>query len=96
MQGEPKVRHYATIESAVDDLRKLEAGGKAVRAVYVHDLIHRIKLLAPLSYFASDAKGQVSAFLQKDAAAAYARANKGQLLDFAALKAGGAKLALAK
>ena len=96
VQGEPKVRHYATIESAFDDLRQLEAGGKAVRAVYVHDLIHRIKLLAPLSYFASDAKGQVSAFLQKDAAAAYARANKGQLLDFAALKAGGAKLASAK
>jgi NitT/TauT family transport system substrate-binding protein len=65
-----------------------------VRAVYVHDLIHRIKLLAPLSYFASDAKGQLSAFLQKDAAAAYARANKGEVLDYSALRAGAAKLAV--
>lgn len=91
--GEPKVRHYAAIETAFDDLRKLEASGKTARAVYVHDLIHRIKLLAPLSYFASDAKGQLSAFLQKDAAQAYARANKGQVLDYAALRSGNAKLA---
>jgi NitT/TauT family transport system substrate-binding protein len=93
VQGEPKVRHYASIESAFADLRKLEAAGKSTRAVYVHDLIHRIKLLAPLSYFASDARGQLSAFLQKDAATAYARANKGQVLDFAALRAGSARLA---
>ncbi|MES2582130.1 MAG: ABC transporter substrate-binding protein [Pseudomonadota bacterium] len=93
VQGEPKVRHYATIESAFADLRKLEAAGKTTRAVYVHDLVHRIKLLAPLSYFAADARGQISAFLQKDVAAAYARSNKGQLLDFAALRSGSTKLA---
>lgn len=93
VQGEPKVRHYASIETAFADLRKLEAAGKSTRAVYVHDLIHRIKLLAPLSYFAADAKGQLSAFLQKDAATAYAHANKGQVLDFAALRSGSAKLA---
>jgi len=93
VQGENKVRNYASIESAFGDLRKLEASGKTARAVYVHDLIHHIKLLAPLSYFASDARGQLSAFLQKDAAIAYARANKGQVLDYAALRTGSATLA---
>jgi NitT/TauT family transport system substrate-binding protein len=93
VQGEPKVRHYASITNAVTDLRKVEGSGKAVRAVYVHDQIHGIKLLAPLAWFATDGKGQVSAFLQKDAASAYARANKGQLLDFAQLKAGAVTVA---
>jgi len=93
VRGEPKVRQYASIESAFADLRKIEANGQAARAVYVHDLIHRITLLAPLSYFASDAKGQLSAFLQKDAATAYASANKGRVLDYAALRSGPAKLA---
>ena len=93
VQGESRVRHYASVESAFDDLRKIEASGKSARAVYVHDLIHRIKLLAPQSYFASDASGQLSAFLQKDAAQAYASANKGRVLDYAALRSGAAKLA---
>lgn len=93
VQGEPKVRHYATVAGAVEDLKRIEAGGKTARAVYVHDLIHRIKLLAPLAWYATDAKGQVSAFLQKDAATAYARANKGELLDFAGLRAASAKAA---
>jgi NitT/TauT family transport system substrate-binding protein len=82
VQGEPKVRHYASIEGAFSDLQKIEAGGQKVRAVYVHDLIHRIKLLAPNTWFAADAKGQLSAFLQKDAASAYAKANQGRVLDF--------------
>lgn len=93
VKGEPKVRQYASIESAFADLRKLEANGQVARAVYVHDLIHRISLLAPLSYFVSDSRGQLSAFLQKDAATAYASANKGQLLDYASLRSGAAKLA---
>jgi NitT/TauT family transport system substrate-binding protein len=53
----------------------------------VHDLIHRIKLLAPTTWYAIDAKGQLSAFLQKDAATAYATANKGKVLDFAGAQA---------
>lgn len=98
VKGEPKVRHYASVEGALADLRKLEADGKAVRAVYVHDLIHKIKLLAPLSWYAIDAKGQLSAFLQKDAALAYAKVNGGRALDFAAARdaAAGAKVASAR
>ncbi|MBA4108533.1 MAG: nitrate ABC transporter substrate-binding protein [Leptothrix sp. (in: Bacteria)] len=87
VKGEPKVRHYATIEGALADLRTIEQGGKVARAVYVHDLIHRIKLFGNLSWYAIDAKGQLSAFLQKDAAAAYAKTNSGKLLDFAAARA---------
>jgi NitT/TauT family transport system substrate-binding protein len=87
VQGEPKVRHYASIENALADLQKLERAGKTARAVYVHDLIHRIKLLAPTAWYAIDGKGQLSAFLQKDAAQAYASANKGRVLDFAGAKA---------
>ena len=96
LQGEPKVRHYASIEAALGDLQKLEKAGQQARAMYVHDLIHRIKLLAPTSWYAVDAKGQLSAFLQKDAASAYASSNKGRVLDFAAARAmvgAGSKLA---
>jgi len=87
VQGEPKVRHYASIESALGELQKLEKAGKTAKAVYVHDLMHRIKLLAPTTWYAIDAKGQLSAFLQKDAATAYATANKGKVLDFAGAQA---------
>ncbi len=85
--GEPKVRHYASIEGALADLRKLEAEGKKARGVYVHDLVHRIKLLAPNASFVVDGNGQLSAFLQKDAANAYASAVKGKALDFAGAQA---------
>ena len=85
--GEPKVRHYASIEGALADLRKLEAEGKKARGVYVHDLVNRIKLLAPNASFVADANGQLSAFLQKDAANAYAAAIKGRALDFAGAQA---------
>jgi NitT/TauT family transport system substrate-binding protein len=86
VKGEPKVRHYASIDSAVKDIAKIEQSGKSVRAVYVHDLIHRIKLLGPLAWYVTDANGQTSAFLQKDAAVAYANVNKAKLLDFAGLR----------
>lgn len=86
VQGEPKVRHYASIEGAFADLGRLETKGQKTRAVYVHDLIHRIKLLAPNTWFVQDGKGQLSAFLQKDAATAYASANKGRVLDYAAAR----------
>lgn len=87
VQGEPKARHYAGIEAAFADLGKVEQAGGKVRGIYVHDLIHRIKLLAPTAWYVADARGQLSAFLQKDAATAYANANKGRVLDFAGARA---------
>ena len=53
----------------------------------LEDLIHHIQLLAPTTWFATDASGQLSAFLQKDAAIAYAGANHGRVLDFAGARA---------
>ncbi|MBW7901767.1 MAG: ABC transporter substrate-binding protein [Rhodocyclaceae bacterium] len=87
VQGEARVRHYASIEGALADLRRIEEGGGKARAVYVHDLAHGIKLLAPTSWYAADAQGRLSAFLQKDAATAHAAANKGRVLDFAGAQA---------
>ncbi|WP_374319448.1 ABC transporter substrate-binding protein [Aquabacterium sp.] len=86
VKGEAKVRHYASVNEAVGDLARLEKSGKTARALYVHDLIHHIKLLGSLAWYTVDAKGDVSAFLQKDAAVAYAAANKGRVVDFNGLR----------
>jgi NitT/TauT family transport system substrate-binding protein len=83
VKGEPKVRSYASPEAAFADLKKLEASAKEIRVVYAHDQNSGIKLLAKLAWFASDAKGGLHAFLQKDAALAWANSNKGQLFDYA-------------
>ncbi|MDB6061385.1 MAG: nitrate transporter substrate-binding protein [Verrucomicrobiaceae bacterium] len=83
VKGEAKVRSYASPESAFSDLKKLEASGKQIRVVYAQDDASGIKLLAKLAWFASDDKGQLHAFLQRDAALAWANANKGKLLDYA-------------
>jgi NitT/TauT family transport system substrate-binding protein len=83
VKGEPKVRAYASPESAFADVKKLEAGGKEIRVVYAQDYASGIKLLAKLAWFASDSKGQLHAFLQKDAAAAFASTNKGKYFDYA-------------
>ena len=60
VNGEPKVRHYGSITSALKDLNRIERSGKSVRAVYVHDLIYQIKLLGNLAWYATDANGQVT------------------------------------
>jgi len=83
VKGEPKVRSYASPESAFADLKKLDAAGKEIRVVYAHDNDSGIKLLAKLAWFTTDNKGQLRAFLQKGSAEAWANANKGKLLDYA-------------
>ncbi|QSA98429.1 ABC transporter substrate-binding protein [Methylococcus sp. EFPC2] len=93
VRGEPKVRHYAAAETAFTDLRKIEAAGHTARAVYVHDLKHGIKLLAPLAYFVAEPQGQIAAFLQKDEADAYAREHGGKLRDYASLRSDTAQTA---
>ena len=82
LADEPKVRHYANIENALSDLRKVQRAGKPIRAVYVQDLHEGVKLLASNAWYVAAADGQLSAFLQKDAAASYASANKGRVLNF--------------
>ena len=82
VKGEPKVRHYASAESAFTALQALTREGKAVRAVYAQAEDSGIKLLASQAWFASDSKGRLSAFLLKGQAQQYAQAQGGKVLDF--------------
>ncbi|MFY1662800.1 ABC transporter substrate-binding protein [Pseudomonas sp. Pseu.R1] len=82
VKGEPKVRNYASAESAFTALQALNKEGKAVRAVYAQAEDSGIKLLASQAWFASDSKGRLSAFLLKGQAQQYAQAQGGKVLDF--------------
>jgi NitT/TauT family transport system substrate-binding protein len=87
VQGEPLVRHYASAAGAFAELRKLEAAGKKVRTVYAHDQNTGLKLLAGDAWFVVKDK-EISAFLLKADAQAWAAKNKGKVVDFDRLKAG--------
>ncbi|MDQ8038118.1 MAG: ABC transporter substrate-binding protein [Pedobacter sp.] len=86
VQGEPKVRHYASPENAFSDLRKLEKAGKKVRVVYAQDRNTGIKLLADKAWYTVDKNGQINAFLSKGAATGWAKAQGGSVADFNAVK----------
>lgn len=87
VQGEPLVRHYASLASALREARKLEQSGKKLRTVYAHDRDTGLKLLAADAWYVQG-KDDTSAFLLKSSAEAWARKNGGKLLDFNAAKAG--------
>lgn len=87
VRGEPLVRHYASAATAFAELRKLDAAGKKVRAVYAHDRNTGLKLLAGDAWFVVKDK-EISAFLLKADAQAWAARNKGKVVDFDGLKAG--------
>lgn len=87
VEGEPLVRSYATATSAFAEVGKLEKAGKKVRVVYAHDRNSGLKLLAEDAWFVAG-KGDVSSFLLKDAAEAWAKKNGGKVVDFNAVKAG--------
>ena len=93
IKDEPKVRSYSSPEAAFADQKKLEAAGKQIRVAYAQDYETGIKLLAKLAWFASDDKGRLHAFLQKDAAEKFAGANKGKFFDYAQAQTVGAKVA---
>jgi sulfonate transport system substrate-binding protein len=82
VKGEPKVRHYASIENAFTDLTKIRQQSKPVRAVYVQDLNQGVMLLAPTAWYAAAQDGKLSAFLQQGAADSYAREHHGRVLTF--------------
>lgn len=88
VEGEPLVRHYATAETAFAEARKLEKAGKKIRTVYAHDRETGLKLLAGDAWFVVSGKNEISAFLLKDAAEAWATKNKGKVFDFNAAKTG--------
>lgn len=93
VKGEEKVRSYASPEAAFSDVRNLEAAGRQIRVVYAQDANSGIKLFARQAWFASDAQGRLSAFLQKDAAETFARGNNTVVLDYAAARTRAGKLA---
>lgn len=88
VDGEPLVRHYATAETAFAEARKLEKAGKKIRTLYAHDRNTGLKLLAGDAWFVVNGKNEISAFLLKESAEAWARKNKGKVLDFDTAKAG--------
>jgi NitT/TauT family transport system substrate-binding protein len=84
--GEAHVRSYASPENAFTDARKLDSEGKKIRVIYAQDYNSGIKLFAQQAWFARDAKGQLAAFLGKDSAATWAKANNGTVVDYAAAR----------
>lgn len=86
VEGEPLVRHYASPENAFADVGKLEKAGKKIRVIYAHDRDSGLKLFASDAWFVSG-KNELSAFLLKGNAEAWAKKNGGKVLDFNAAKA---------
>lgn len=84
--GEARVRHYASPESAFTDLKALEKDGKKTRVVYVQDSQSGIKLLAADAWFVKHKNG-LHAFLLKEQAETWAKANGGQALDYTQARA---------
>ncbi|WP_460928126.1 ABC transporter substrate-binding protein [Pseudomonas sp. MC6] len=82
VRGESKVRQYASAQEAFAALAALKQEGKTIRAVYAQASDSGIKLLAEQAWFASDAKGRLSAFLLKGQAQQYASAQGGKVFDF--------------
>jgi NitT/TauT family transport system substrate-binding protein len=87
VEGEPLVRNYASTEAAFAELGKLEKSGKKVRVVYAHDRNNGLKLFASDAWFVN-ARNQVSVFLLKESAQAWAKKNGGKVLDFNAARTG--------
>ena len=85
VEGEPLVRSYASTEAAFTELARLEKAGKKVRVMYAHDRNSGLKLLAEDAWYVS-AKKEISSFLLKDAAEAWAKQNGGKVLDYGAAK----------
>jgi NitT/TauT family transport system substrate-binding protein len=87
VRGEPLVRHYSSAEGALKALTGLEKDGKDIRVVYAQDQGSGIKLFAQQAWFVRASGGELSAFLTREAADAWAKAQGGQVLDYAAARA---------
>jgi NitT/TauT family transport system substrate-binding protein len=87
LADESLVRHFASPEIALKTLVGFERAGRPARAVYAQDRISGIKLLANQAWFVRGAQGELGAFLLKGDAEAWAKANGGEVQDFAAAKA---------
>lgn len=81
VQGEDKVRNFASIANMVKALGELQAEGQAADVMFVHDHNNGWKLFAENSYFVSNGD-EVAAFLLESDAQAHASATGGQLTAF--------------
>ena len=85
VDGEPLVRNYASTEAAFAEAAKAEKAGKKVRVIYTHDRNSGLKLFASDAWFVRG-KNELSSFLLKADADAWAKKNSGKVIDFAAAK----------
>lgn len=86
--GEPLVRSYANAETAFAEARKLEKANKKIRTIYAHDRETGLKLLAGDAWFVRERNNEISAFLLKGSAEAWAGKHNGKVLDYNAVKSG--------
>jgi NitT/TauT family transport system substrate-binding protein len=82
VKGEPLVRHYATTEGALKAFKNIESEGKTIRVFYAQDRENGIKLFGNQAWFVHSNSGEVSAFLLKEQAETWAKANGGKVVDF--------------
>jgi NitT/TauT family transport system substrate-binding protein len=87
VKGEPRVRSYASAENALKALKTIETEGKTIRVLYAQDRESGIKLLGNQAWFVRAGDGEVSAFLLKDRAEAWANSHGGDVLDYAKARA---------
>lgn len=85
VQGEDKVRNYASIANMIKALGELQAEGQAADVMFVHDHNNGWKLFAENSYFVSNGD-EVAAFLVEADAQTYASSTGGQMTAFRGLQ----------
>jgi NitT/TauT family transport system substrate-binding protein len=81
VKGEPKVRLYSTVQATFAALGSLQAEGRAIRVSFVHDRLTGNKLFADKVWYVQ-AGSQLSAFLLKTSAEAWAAKQGGRVIDF--------------
>jgi NitT/TauT family transport system substrate-binding protein len=86
IEGEDQIQNYSSPVSLVKALKGFESGGKEPSAIFVHDMNKGWKLFAATAYYV-DTNGDVTAFLLKADADAYAAKSGGKLITFDKLKA---------
>nr|WP_246206818.1 ABC transporter substrate-binding protein [Methylocystis heyeri] len=79
LEGESRVRHFASTDAALATLAEFEAQGKKIRAAYVQDYRNGIKLFADRGWYVAQPSGQIDAFLSKSDAEAFAANYGGQV-----------------
>jgi NitT/TauT family transport system substrate-binding protein len=84
--GEFKVRLYSMVAATFSALKQLVAGKQQVRVTFVHDRGTGNKLFADKAWYVRR-DGQLSAFLLKDAAQAWAKSQNGSVIDFETARA---------